>query len=113
MNMYQQIEEYNEPREILKHLQKEEQVIDAEMSASDHGFLCGLIKRFKPKKLVEVGVAAGGTSAVILQCIQSLDMGTEMYSVDLSERFYRTPERECGYLIQAAQNAVFHLDITH
>lgn len=100
--MYQQIEEYNEPREILTQLKREGQIIDAEMSASEHGFLCGLIERFSPQKLVEVGVAAGGTSAVILQCIQRLDLDTEMYSVDLSERFYRVPEKVCGYLIHAA-----------
>ena len=103
MNVYQQIQEYNEPSEILAHLQREEQIIDSEMIPSERGFLCGLIKHFRPRKLVEVGVAGGGTSAVILHCIQSLGLDTEMYSVDLSEKFYRMPEKPCGYLIHTAE----------
>lgn len=103
MNVYQQIEEYNEPREILTQLKREGQIIDAEMKASQHGFLCGLIKRFRPQKLVEVGVAAGGTSAVILRCIQSLDLETEMYSVDLSEKCYKVPEKASGYFLHDAE----------
>ena len=36
-----------------------------EMDSYDLAFLCGMIKNKEPKKLVEIGVAEGGTTAVI------------------------------------------------
>lgn len=72
----------------------------AEMSDMQLAMLCGLIKEYKPKKIVEVGVAAGGTSAVILNCISVLGMDTEVYSVDVSEDYYRDMKKKTGYLAE-------------
>ncbi len=54
--MYRQIELYKTPRDILQKTSESY----CEMTAEEHGFLCGLIKTFCPKKVVEVGVAGGG-----------------------------------------------------
>ena len=39
---------------------------EPEMSEFESAFLCGAIKQFRPKKILEVGVAAGATTAIIL-----------------------------------------------
>lgn len=70
----------------------------AEMTDWELGFLCGLIRDYSPKKIVEVGVAAGGTTAIILNCISMLGIKPEMYSIDINQRYYRDEGYETGYL---------------
>lgn len=72
----------------------------AEMSEWQSAFVCGLIKEFKPKKILEVGVAAGGTTAIILNCISILGLDAEVYSVDTSAYYYRDKSKKTGYLAQ-------------
>lgn len=48
-------------------------------------FLNGVVRRFRPKKIVEIGVAEGCSSSIILNAIQDLD-GSHLYSIDLSDR---------------------------
>lgn len=69
----------------------------SEMSSYDHAFICGLIKQNRPKKLLEIGVAEGGTTAVIVNCLALLEENCEIYSVDLNERFYQDIEKKTGY----------------
>ena len=45
-------------------------------------FLNGIIRKFKPKIIVEIGVANGGSSVVILNAIQSIQ-NSHLYSIDL------------------------------
>lgn len=104
MQTYQEIELYDEPLELLEEW-REKKIIStngALMKDQEIGFICGLIKKFSPQKLVEVGVAAGGTSAVILKCIDLLKLKTQMYSVDLAEKYYfgKNENRNSGYLIE-------------
>lgn len=93
---YQKVEQYDEPSAILEKLSEKK----SEMSASERGFLCGLIKKYCPKKIVEVGVAAGGTTSVILSCINELKLECQMYSVDISENYYRGGYKQTGYLVE-------------
>lgn len=71
----------------------------SEMSTAQINFLCSLIEQFSPTKIVEVGVSAGGTSVEIIRHINQIALSCEMYSVDLSEVYYRDPTKQCGYLI--------------
>lgn len=72
---------------------------EPEMSAFESAFLCGLIKHYEPHKIVEVGVAGGGTTAIILKCIEMLGLSdTIMYSVDIADKFYRGKGEQSGYL---------------
>lgn len=71
----------------------------SEMSTSQITFLCSLIKKFSPQKIVEVGVSAGGTSVEIIRYVNQIALSCEMYSVDLSDVYYRNPTKPCGYLI--------------
>ena len=69
-----------------------------EMTEFESAFLCGLIRQFRPHKILEVGVAAGGTTAVMLECIRMLGLDCDMYSVDVSVPFYRDSSKRTGYI---------------
>ncbi len=71
---------------------------EIKMRETDSAFLCGLIKRFLPGKIVEVGVANGATSAVILQCLSDLGIAASLHSVDIRYKNYGKKDREIGYL---------------
>lgn len=88
---------FYEPVVILDQLTSE---YSAEMSNDQLAFLCGLIEEYRPNKIVEVGVSAGGTTAVILKCISMLKLKPEFYSLDLSTLFYRDQRKQTGYLAE-------------
>lgn len=88
------MELYLEPYIELK-----EKIALSEMSEFENSFVCGLIKEKRPSKILEIGVAAGGTTAVIMNCLNKLNLDSEMYSVDLCPDFYRNPEKRCGFLV--------------
>lgn len=69
----------------------------SEMTEFERDFLCGMLKKKKPEKLLEVGVSAGGTTMVILECLKRLGLKSKMYSVDVSKFWYRSDKRETGF----------------
>ncbi len=73
---------------------------DIEMTEFESGFLCGLIRSRRPKNIVEVGVAAGGTTAILVKLIDMLDLNgqTRLWSVDLNEGYYKDPSKRSGYM---------------
>lgn len=75
---------------------------EPEMSDFESAFLCGLIREKKPKKIVEFGIAAGGTTAIMLECLSLLGVveTTELYSIDCRELFYRGNGEKSGYLAE-------------
>lgn len=88
-----------EPRKQA--LSKIEQVLnEPEMTEFESAFVCGLIREKRPKKILEIGVAAGGTTAIIMQCIDMLGLNEEceIISVDLNKKFYRGDGRDTGFL---------------
>lgn len=91
---------YYEPRKeaLSKIVTKIEN--EPEMTEYESAFLCGLIREKAPKRILEIGIAGGGTSAIILQCIDSLGWSakTELISLDLSESFYRDEKHKSGFL---------------
>lgn len=68
-----------------------------ELSAENCSFLAGLIRRYRPATLLEVGVSAGGSSALILHILDKLGLGSELVSVDLNDRWYRDTSRLTGW----------------
>ena len=107
--MYSKVELYNEPEK------KMEQMVElhySEMTSFQHSFLCGLIKEKKPRKIVEIGVSAGGTTALILQCLKMLNVEAEMYSVDLMKRWYQNEKYETGFaakkMIKDLKDKIYH-----
>lgn len=90
-----EVELFYEPVQILSRFHDED---TAEMEEGQLAFLCGLIKKYAPKKIVEIGVAAGGTTSVILNCIHMLGLKSGLFSIDLSEDFYSDSSKRTGYL---------------
>ncbi len=77
---------------------------EPEMTDMESAFLCGLLKQYNPQKVVEVGIASGATSAIILQSLSKLEGKHKLLSIDLSERFYRDHARQSGFLgVEAEQ----------
>ena len=68
------------------------------MTEFDSAFLCGLLEKFRPKKILELGVASGGTTGIILNCLENIGKKYEMFSVDISERYYIDPQYKTGFL---------------
>ena len=60
---------------------------NTEMSNIHREFLNGVVRRFRPKKILEIGVYKGCSSSVILNAIQDLD-DSHLYSIDLSSKNY-------------------------
>lgn len=85
---------FYEPLNILEKLPSGNQ---SEMSKDQLAFLLGLMKEYRPKKLVEIGVAEGGTTVAILQCISILNLETKVISIDLQENLYNDDSRKIGY----------------
>lgn len=54
-------------------------------------------KNKKPKKIIEVGVAEGGTTGIIVNALNMLNYETTMYSVDITETFYANKTLTTGY----------------
>lgn len=71
-----------------------------EMSSRQLAFLLGMIKRHKPEKIVEIGVAEGGTTVAILNCLAMLDLEADVFSIDLLENLYRDENKKTGYKIE-------------
>lgn len=98
------VEIYKEPTEILNKLSE----IGTLMSYEQLSYLCGLIKMYKPKKIVEVGVASGGTTAVVLNCIDKLGLECEMHSVEISSVVVGDGEKKSGYLAEECKTMLEH-----
>ena len=62
----------------------------------DQKFLHGLIRKYKPEKLVEIGVSAGGSSALILNAIKDIPH-SKLYSIDRKNEWYRNASKKVGW----------------
>jgi predicted O-methyltransferase YrrM len=81
-----------------------QKVLDAsEMSPTERNFLNSLILRYKPQKILEIGVAAGASSAIILNAIKNIP-DAKLFSVDLNTKYYRNNKLSTGYIVDLLQN---------
>ena len=55
----------------------------SQMWDNQREFLNGIIRKFKPKKIVEIGVSSGGSSIIILNSIKDIK-NAHLYSIDLN-----------------------------
>ena len=70
------------------------------MAPSESAFLCGALQTCRPKKILEVGVACGGTTAIILQLLEDRHEPYEFHSVDLVPKY---AGKDTGYLATLAK----------
>lgn len=84
---------YTEPEKILEKTSERY----CEMTKAEHGFLCGMIRRFVPHKVVEIGIAGGGTTAVVMQCLKEVNPDAKMHSGDINRECYRREGKPTGY----------------
>ena len=61
-------------------------------------FINGLIRKYKPHKIIEIGVCSGGTSAVILNAIKDIK-GAKLYSCDLEKKHYLNSSYDIGFVV--------------
>ena len=73
----------------------ETRITGVEMQNKETNFLIQLLKQEKPKKILELGVAAGGTTAYLLH---HMEPSAQCYSVDISQQSYRNKQKRTGYI---------------
>lgn len=70
-----------------------------ELSLNEQKFLNGIIRKLRPKKIVEIGVSYGGSSSIILNSIKNIN-GSKLYSIDKLSYCYRMPTKKTGFLVE-------------
>ncbi len=65
--------------EVLKKLKTKTQ---KSLSDENVSWICSIIEKYQPKRILELGVSTGGATAVYLNCIQTLGLACELVSVD-------------------------------
>lgn len=71
---------------------------ECEMSRDDHGYLCGLLKEKRPRTIMEIGVAEGGTTLVIDIAMNMLGVDAVLYSIDISPMLYYDKRKKTGWI---------------
>ncbi|MEI0747256.1 class I SAM-dependent methyltransferase [Brachyspira pulli] len=66
------------------------------MSRLERQFVNGIIRKTKPKKILEVGVAAGAGTVLILNSIKDMP-NSRLYSIDYVNNFWN---KDIGYLVK-------------
>jgi len=102
--MFKNVELYKQPLDIFEKMPQYRKY--CEMSEFEQSFLCGLLKEKKPKKVLEIGVSAGGTTAVILNCLSLLGNEAEMYSIDLCNTYYINKNLSTGFVAEEAKKFI-------
>jgi len=72
----------------------------ASISLLDAAHVVGLVKAIKPKKLIEIGVASGWGSVILMDTLR--DMGVhdfEYVGIDISSRFFHDPAFATGQAV--------------
>lgn len=77
----------------------------SEMSDMELKFLTSLVRLANPKKVLELGVSAGGTTKVLLD---ELPRETLFFSVDLLDYYYREKSKPVGYIAREMYNQARH-----
>ena len=72
---------------------------EIEINNDERKFLNGLVRKYKPKKIVEIGVSAGGTAVLMLNAIKDIPE-SKLYSIDRSETWCVLASRKTGWLVK-------------
>ena len=70
-----------------------------EITHDEQKFLNGIIRKIKPKKIVEIGVAYGGIAVIILNAIKDIE-DAKLYSIDINKNCYKKPSKHTGFIVK-------------
>jgi predicted O-methyltransferase YrrM len=74
--------------------------VSGNISDYDSRFLAGLVSFANPRRLVEIGVASGWSSAVVLKALATADGQRTLAGIDLSPDYYLDPSIPTGRAVQ-------------
>lgn len=69
------------------------------LTFDEQKFLNGIIRKIKPKKIVEIGVACGGSSAIILNSIKDINEA-KLFSIEKLSNCYMVPNKKAGFIVE-------------
>ncbi|MBQ7739355.1 MAG: class I SAM-dependent methyltransferase [Desulfovibrionaceae bacterium] len=69
-----------------------------EMTSFENSFLIGLLGKYRPKNIIEIGVSAGATTSMALEFIKRSNPDAKLTSLDISEKWYVDPNKQTGFL---------------
>ena len=69
------------------------------LTLNDAYFINGIIRKFRPKKCLEVGVARGGSSIIILNAIKDIK-DSFLISLDLNTELFIDKTKKTGYAVK-------------
>lgn len=81
-----------------------------ELSKNQAAFVSGMLKEYKPKKILEVGTSAGGSTCLLIETLRELKLKSTVITVDLSEHYYKDEKLETGYLAIDFKNKINSFD---
>ena len=70
-----------------------------EIISNEQKYLNGMVRKFKPKKLVEIGVSGGGTSALMLNAIKDIP-DAKLYSIERRNNWYKDENKKAGWAVE-------------
>ena len=68
------------------------------MTPSEQEFLTDIVRQYKPKKLLELGIASGSSSVLLLNAIQDIP-NSHLTSIDYSTPYYRDKTKNSGFVV--------------
>lgn len=70
-----------------------------ELTVDEMRYFNGVLRKVKPKKVVEIGVSKGGSAVLILNAIKDIK-DAKLYSIDKNKICYRNKGKKSGFLVE-------------
>ena len=90
-------EYHNHERELIN--QKIQKYAGYELIDKEPYFLNGIIRKFKPKKCLEIGVSRGGSSIIILNALKDIN-SSFLISLDINDNVYNNQTLKTGFAVK-------------
>lgn len=85
----------NEIELVAEGISENDNTVNVEMSNDEIWFLKYLLKMYNPKKIVEIGISAGGNTVNLLQW---KDKDAQLFSIDIATHWYRDNTKLSGFM---------------
>lgn len=74
--------------------------VGGQISPNDATFLSGLVQTLQPRKVVEIGVASGWSSSILLRSLESRSLSYSVVGVDLCPDYYLDKTMRTGSVVE-------------